>query len=112
MYDISGARIRLPDDFTLAGGSPGAGIDVVDSGTNSAPLFFLGHGNTITDLTVTHSNSIETDRTDIGAGAKAGVDFDNKRTFVSENKNDIKVLNSHFEGNRQFSFSELLWRRN
>ena len=99
MYDISGSKIWLPDNFTLAGGAPGAGIDVVDSGTNNSPLFFLGHSNTIVDLTVTHSNSPQTDSSKLGANAKVGVDYHNKRTFVSDDKDNLKVLNSYFEGN-------------
>ncbi len=97
MYDISGNGIQLPDNFTLAGGAPGAGINVIDTASNSNPLIELGNANTLVDLTVTHSNAPQT-RTD-STNPKSGVDYHNKVTIVAENKDDVKVLNSYFEGN-------------
>jgi len=86
MYKISGNDINLPDDFTLAGSAPGAGINITDSATNPHSLIELGSDNTLVDLTVTHSNLPNND-------------YVNKISIVANGQDNIKVLNSHFEGN-------------
>lgn len=86
MYDISGRQIELPNNFTLAG-ADGGGLDVQDTKTNLKPLLELGHRNTIQDLTVTHSNELP-------SGTKS-----DKITFLIEDKNDVQILNTSFEGN-------------
>ncbi len=97
MYKISGSGISLPDNFTLAGGAPGAGIDIIDTATNQSPLFFLGEANTVVDLTVTHSKTPNTGYE--GLSPKPGVDFHHAQgKFVVEG-GGVSVLNSSFEGN-------------
>ncbi len=86
MYKISGRDIDLPNNFTLAGGTPGAGINIIDSATNTHALMELGNANTLIDLTVTHSNTPNND-------------YVNKISIAANGKDDIKVLNSKFEGN-------------
>ncbi len=97
MYKISGSGISLPDNFTLAGGAPGAGIDIIDTATNQSPLFFLGEANTVVDLTVTHSQTPDTGYE--GLSPKSGVDYHQTQgKFVVEG-DGVSVLNSSFEGN-------------
>lgn len=95
MYKISGQDINLPNNFTLAGGAPGAGIDIIDSATQKHSLLELGNGNTIVDLTVKHSNSPNSNSSD----PVSGVDYHSKISIAANGKDDIKILNSHFEGN-------------
>jgi len=97
MYKISGTAIALPDDFTLAGGAPGAGIDVIDTATNSKRLFDLGDSNALIDLTVKHSNAPTIEVTTLNPDR--GHDFHDKITFSASGKDDLKIVNSHFEGN-------------
>jgi hypothetical protein len=96
MYKISGSNIELPENFTLAGGAPGAGIDIIDSATNVNRLLVLNNGNTLTDLTVSHSNSPNVPLTDLNP--KSGIHYDNKISILAEGDN-IRILNSYFEGN-------------
>jgi len=96
MYDITGTNIQLPDNVTLAGGTPGAGIDIIDSANTTKALLYLGNNNTIVDLTVTHSRSPQTN---VESNPVRDKDFHNKLSIVSDEKDNIKIINSSFEGN-------------
>ena len=97
MYKISGRKIQLPDDFTLAGGTSGAGLDVYDTATNQSPLMQLGHGNWLADLTITHSTAPQTGTT--STNPKKGIDYHGKVTFSAIGADDVSIINSSFSGN-------------
>ncbi|WP_170329099.1 hypothetical protein, partial [Ruegeria arenilitoris] len=77
--------------------APGAGIDIIDTATNKSSLILLGDGNTVVDLTVTHSKAPDTGYERLKP--KPGVDFHQTQgKFVVEGDN-VSILNSSFEGN-------------
>ena len=97
MYQISVSRsITLPDDFTLAGGAPGAGLDRINTDQHNDPMIRFGANNTVTDLTVTHSDAPNTGNQ--STSVKAGVDYHQSLTF-SASQDGLTIRNSSFEGN-------------
>jgi hypothetical protein len=95
-YKISGKYLQLPDNFTLEGAN-GGGLKVMDSSSNPDPLLLLGHRNTIKNVTISHPNSPDTGTDD--SNPKRGIDYHNKRTIAINNKDDVTILDSKFEGN-------------
>jgi len=86
MYDISGGPIVLANNVTLAGGSPGSGLDVQDVETNPhTNLIILTDSGRMLDMTVRH-------------GDVATPSGQVKITFKAQGDN-IQIVNSAFEGN-------------
>lgn len=86
MYKISATDIQLPKNITLAGGSPGAGLDVLGTKAHDRPLIEIGDSSTLVDLTVTHSDT------------KRGEAEGNNGATINAEGNNIQILNCSFEG--------------
>ncbi len=84
MFDIEGSEIQLPENFTLAG-ADGGGLDIQDTSTNPDPLLFLNDGVSLVDLSFVHLNEPD------GKGSKI--------LLKSIDNDDVKIINSSFEGN-------------
>ena len=88
MYKISGSGIELPKNFTLAGSSEGAGLDIQDTTTNNNALIELDDGGVFRDLTITYSN----------APSNATASSINNKTAITAYGDDISIINSFFDG--------------
>jgi hypothetical protein len=96
MYRIKGGDFHLPENFTLTA-TAGGGLDVLDTATNSKPLFVLSDGNTIDNVTIICSNAPNTGTEEISI--EKGVDFHAKTLIEINNADDVTVVNSAFIGN-------------
>ncbi|WP_027243251.1 right-handed parallel beta-helix repeat-containing protein [Leisingera daeponensis] len=95
-YKISGAHLRLPENFTLTA-KDGAGLDVrTTSATDTSPLFLLSKGVTVDNVTFDVVNAPKTSYD--GILPAAGQDYHKKRVLVVEG-DGVTVKDSAFSGN-------------
>ncbi|QIE55943.1 right-handed parallel beta-helix repeat-containing protein [Pikeienuella piscinae] len=94
-YQISGANLRLPKDFTLTA-VDGGGFDVRTSAKDSSALFVLSDGVTIDNMTFTAIDAPGTGYR--GANPQSGTDYHAKRVLVVDG-DDVTIEDSAFTGN-------------
>ncbi len=96
MYSISaGAKLQLPDDFTLAA-EFGGGFDLLNTNATSSPALLMGDRSTLDNVTITASGAPDTGYK--GTHAVVGTDFHLAVAVGIYGANDVTIVNASFSG--------------